>query len=45
MNEGDSRPTNFKETPNANKKCEVDRSWARRSKIERETAQIVRQGP
>jgi len=42
---GVSHPTNFKETPNTRKKYEVDRSWALRSKIKRETAQTVRKGP
>jgi len=33
--------TKFKETPNTKLKYIVDRFWARRSKIERETAQLV----
>jgi len=34
--------TKFKETPNTENINKVDRLWARRSRVERETALIVR---
>jgi len=34
-------PTDFKETPNTKERCKGNRPWARRSRVKRETAQIV----
>jgi len=41
MGAGIAISTKFKETPNTEKFIKVDRFWAQRSKIERETAQTV----